>query len=401
MDSVFQINYLELLEEKSNEHAHMSKKISAAFGSQGPGFLIVTHVPGVTDIRSALFAATARAAKLSDRDLRLLRSESALGSDISSRGVPPQQRRVTTFSRQIEVPESSTLRESYRPDFASSGLSLGEALHELASIIFRVGLLLLDLCDSCFSSGGVLGKAVKECGSAKARLVHYHKEGPPRKKGKAPKAELWQDWHCDYGLLTGLAAPAYHEERGSGAAPHEPLPPDALLFQVGEAAEILSGGRLRATPHCVARPLPGRLFDRADESLEAEGGPCGCDVSRQNCVVFLQPHWSLPLVSPPTTGRSHGSRQKAEGFEAREEGCTWESRPFKRFGDDRQKLESQEADALSAREGLRVHSPAEHGFLPPPAVPALEGRWYPMQQFGAFSKSTVRAYYANEDAHGR
>mmetsp|Transcript_40924 Transcript_40924/g.97255 ORF Transcript_40924/g.97255 Transcript_40924/m.97255 type:complete len:396 (-) Transcript_40924:322-1509(-) len=203
MDSVFQINYLELLEEKSNEHAHMSKKISAAFGSQGPGFLIVTHVPGVTDIRSALFAATARAAKLSDRDLRLLRSESALGSDISSRGVPPQQRRVTTFSRQIEVPESSTLRESYRPDFASSGLSLGEALHELASIIFRVGLLLLDLCDSCFSSGGVLGKAVKECGSAKARLVHYHKEGPPRKKGKAPKAELWQDWHCDYGLLTG------------------------------------------------------------------------------------------------------------------------------------------------------------------------------------------------------
>lgn len=57
------------------------------------------------------------------------------------------------------------------------------------------------------------------------------------------------------------------------------LPPDMLAFQIGETAQILSGGVLQATPHSVqASPVPG--------------------ISRSQLAVFMEPDAWAPMATP-------------------------------------------------------------------------------------------------------
>jgi hypothetical protein len=100
------------------------------------------------------------------------------------------------------------------------------------------------------------------------------------------------------------------------------IPPGCIAVQVGEAAQILSGGRLVATPHCVMRPplhqhgsvqageggtasLAGSAGSIAASAAEAlEHSPLPQDVpriSRQIFVLFMQPAWQATM-RPPTPG---------------------------------------------------------------------------------------------------
>lgn len=124
-------------------------------------------------------------------------------------------------------------------------------------------------------------------------------------------AMLWQQWHYDYGIFTVLTVPMFilssdnealtegsnnlsmpcEQESPSPSGhtylqifdPHKDrvfmvkAPPESLIVQVGEAADILSKGKLRATLHSVCRP------------------PKPKNLSRETFVVFLQPAWSKKL----------------------------------------------------------------------------------------------------------
>lgn len=59
------------------------------------------------------------------------------------------------------------------------------------------------------------------------------------------------------------------------------IPSDYLIVQVGEAAQLLSGGELVARAHCVMRPASAK------------------DVSRETMAVFLQPAWNRRMCLPP------------------------------------------------------------------------------------------------------
>ena len=56
-------------------------------------------------------------------------------------------------------------------------------------------------------------------------------------------------------------------------------PPDSVLFQIGEAAQILSGGALIATPHAVA-----------------VGDMVG--ISRESFALFIEPDFDEPMTVP-------------------------------------------------------------------------------------------------------
>lgn len=124
----------------------------------------------------------------------------------------------------------------------------------------------------------------------------------------------WQQWHCDYGIFTVLTSPVFLKptrlvpsntddvacglENVRECAPpdgHSSLivmdshgrsasvvvPSDYLIVQVGEAAQLLSGGKLVARAHCVMRPTTAE------------------DVSRETMAVFLQPAWDKRMSLPP------------------------------------------------------------------------------------------------------
>lgn len=63
------------------------------------------------------------------------------------------------------------------------------------------------------------------------------------------------------------------------------IPEDCLAFQTGEALELATAGRLRATPHCV----------------RAGGG--GPDISRETFAVFMGPDADQQLTSTENFGQ--------------------------------------------------------------------------------------------------
>lgn len=134
----------------------------------------------------------------------------------------------------------------------------------------------------------------------KCRLLLYHdfdtKEALQASKG------MWAPPHKDTCLLTGLVPPVFfdrvtHEQvdcpepavglyvRDGRGAVCRVIPPqglgECLLFQVGEALQIISGGAYHATEHCVrAPPKPQAGFVRT------------------TLAVFMQPHAHEDLMLP-------------------------------------------------------------------------------------------------------
>lgn len=193
--------------------------------------------------------------------------------------------------------------------------------------------------------------------------------------GEANESKLWQQWHYDYGIFTILTEPMFmlpslsrtaskddfssvlHQELPSPSGHsylqiYQPtknsvflvkVPPDSFLVQVGESADILSKGRLRATLHSVSRPARPQ------------------DLSRENFVVFLHPAWSktFSLLNYPVDCWSSGDQQL--------NGCTEESCT---------KLESEKL-------------PQEiYKIVPPLSTRLKEG-----MTFAKFSKETTKQYY--------
>jgi isopenicillin N synthase-like dioxygenase len=64
------------------------------------------------------------------------------------------------------------------------------------------------------------------------------------------------------------------------------IPPDCLAFQTGEALELATAGRLRATPHCV----------RVGAGTDVEY------VSRETFALFMQPDVNQRISETETFG---------------------------------------------------------------------------------------------------
>lgn len=192
--------------------------------------------------------------------------------------------------------------------------NLGRNLKKLGLLMMEIGLRIARVCDVAIGAGRELEQSLLESSAAKARLIHYHseldrrflREQEPMKNAKNSKSEernqeksssfdLWQEWHYDYGIFTVLAAPLFLSQR-HGVVEECGYPegrtllqvfdprkkrvfdvkasPGSFVVQVGESAQVISEGKLRATLHSVAGP---------GKKLE--------NLSRETFVVFLQPAW--------------------------------------------------------------------------------------------------------------
>ncbi|KAG8088235.1 hypothetical protein GUJ93_ZPchr0010g9002 [Zizania palustris] len=194
------------------------------------------------------------------------------------------------------------------------------------------------------------------------------KDMPIHGQGNAvPLMNLWQEWHYDYGVLTVLTTPLFLcstlgeessiSEECSPPDGHTCLQlfskqrifsvrcsPESFIVQVGEAADILSGRKLRSTLHAVSRPY-GLV-----------------NISRETFVVFLQPSWDKTL---PYLGHSFD-------------------------GDD----ESIDGDNLAFCDGQTISS-SEHKLVQEilKKIPPLSSRVQEGMTFAEFSRQTTKQYY--------
>ncbi|KAI5991547.1 Clavaminate synthase-like protein [Pisolithus albus] len=211
----------------------------------------------------------------------------------------------------VDTPDvSSALREQHReyyreniwPDADEEGIEGFEsAFKDLGRFVFQVGCELAAACepfvskhfgDTSFSLVSLIARSQ----TTKARLLHYF---PPSagdvKGGDDEPIDSWCGFHLDNSLLTGLCAPSvvpspspesglYIRTRG-GELTKVSIPDDCLAFQTGEALQLVTEGRLRATPHCV----------RVGGSSER--------ISRETFALFMQPDTHQQVSATETFGQ--------------------------------------------------------------------------------------------------
>ena len=181
---------------------------------------------------------------------------------------------------------------------------LRPALCDLGDLICEVGKHVAREIDSyvgqhCPSyETGLLRRIVEEGKYHKARLLHYFPVDQGGKEEEEERERNWCAFHNDHSCLTGLVRSMYvgpdgevvAEEPtgaglvtmlGDGSLLHVKCPEDSMIFQIGETTQILSGGKVVATPHAV----------RAGKH-----NPPG--VSREAFAVFMQPQWDEPMKVP-------------------------------------------------------------------------------------------------------
>jgi isopenicillin N synthase-like dioxygenase len=119
------------------------------------------------------------------------------------------------------------------------------------------------------------------------RIFHY----PPLPAGAAPHPGWGVGEHTDYGLLTILVQDETGglELRTHGEWISVPAQPDALVCNLGDMLERMTGGRYRSTPHRAHSP-------RAS--------------SRISCPFFFDPGWDAEVraIAEPSLGDDSSDR---------------------------------------------------------------------------------------------
>jgi isopenicillin N synthase-like dioxygenase len=310
---VVDVDYSDLVAGKDLGHS-----IEEAYVFDGLGLLTVSNVPNVLEKRKDLLMLAREYALLPDQIKK--KSEATAetfysfgwshGKELFN-GEPDVSKGSFYANPQHDVvTEDAALIKKF-PSYCSPNVwptedlpALRDSFMTMGGLVCDVGQLLLSQCDRYVESQspafqqGSLGGMLARSRVSKARLLHYFPLDDVSEKAKA-KADSWCGWHNDHGAITGLTSNLFLDECGKEVAKPDPeaglliqsrsgktiqagFRPDQLAFQIGEAAMVLSGGLLMATPH----------------SVRAAYGEAARGVSRETFAVFMQPMYDESLDIP-------------------------------------------------------------------------------------------------------
>ncbi|XP_060195824.1 uncharacterized protein LOC132625067 [Lycium barbarum] len=302
------ISYTQL----SDKNADLSAKIQQGFGPNGLGILSISDVPGYSLCRKNLLQLGPMLANLPDDVKMELEDPNSRynfgwshGKEKLESGKLDLLKGSFYANPVLDVPTTDqSLIERY-PSYCGSNIWPRNALPELETafktlgkLILDVGLLLAHHCDRyVMLEGEGLEQTLVRSRCHKGRLLYYF----PAQKHSSPdhgSISSWCGWHTDHGSLTGLtrgmftrdgveihcpdnAAGLYVKTR-TGQIVKVEYGVDEIAYQIGETTEILSSGRLCATPHCVQAPK----------------GDAASGVDRTTFALFMQPDWDQKLSFP-------------------------------------------------------------------------------------------------------
>jgi isopenicillin N synthase-like dioxygenase len=292
-------------------HADLSAQIEAAFGYDGMGILAVSGVPELDAKRMTLLPLAFQFANLPERVKDQYSLKEAYYSFGWSHGKENLQGQPD-FSKgsyynnpqENDLTQGDAARIARYPSFFHPNIwpaevpQLERAFMDLGQLIVSTGVLVARQCDAFIErktpayERGKLHRIISTGRCAKARLLHYFavSEADIARQREAASLEesfTWCGWHNDHGALTGLVQAIFMDADGNVVPNPDPhaglyvknrrgeilkanIPPGHLIYQIGETAQILSGGVLQATPHAVR-------------------GPQVTGINRETLAVFMQP----------------------------------------------------------------------------------------------------------------
>lgn len=298
------------------------KRIGTAFGRQGQGILVVNNVPNLEEHREKCFRLGFEFANLKDEiKEKYVQKESfysfgwSHGKEKMSKDVADLMKGSYYANPEHNKPYDDPKLISQRPTFCHPNIwpeeipEFESCFMNLSKLILEASLKIAKNCDLFLSEAkpnyepNRLFKMLSESKVHKARFLHYFPVEQLHSNndsvGTKDEYSSWCGWHCDHGALTGLTRGMFLDEQGLPAKLYDPnsglyiktregdvikadIPQGCLAFQVGETSQILSGGELMATPHCVKSPKDSKC-------------------SRETMAVFLGPTWSETIDPPKDT----------------------------------------------------------------------------------------------------
>ncbi|KAL9224485.1 hypothetical protein vseg_000513 [Gypsophila vaccaria] len=294
----------------------LSALIEEGFGPNGLGIISISGVPGFSSLRQSLLHLSPRLAKLPEEEKQKLEDPDSRynfgwshGKEKLESGKPDMLKGSFYANPVLDSPTTDRNLIQRYPAYCSRNIWPNSALPELESafkalgrIMHEVGLMVAYHCDQYVSkalnmrSDEGLEHIIRRSRCHKGRLLYYF----PTKESNQAKESMssWCGWHTDHGSLTGLTCGMFSKDDAEVACPDRAaglyvksrnakivkvvFGQDEIAYQIGETTEILSGGYLHATPHCVR-------------------APCGKEVyglERSTFALFMQPDWDEKLKFP-------------------------------------------------------------------------------------------------------
>lgn len=267
------VNFEDLVLKKLNKSI-----IEKAFGKDSLGIIIIKNVFELNKNRKNLIKFGRKFVNLSDKTkYEIEKAYYAVGWSYGKEKMKngtPDFAKGSYYANPLEdnPTEEKELIEKYPgsyhpniwpkekvPEFEYEFKNLGQS-------IYLIGLMLLVYCDNYMESIGIktnLEELLSNSKTCKGRFLHYY----PSKKENNSQDDALCGWHCDSGCLTGLIPAMYFDKDGKEIKKPDDcglfikdrnnnlvkvtIPENSLVFQIGEIIQILTGGKLIATPHCV------------------------------------------------------------------------------------------------------------------------------------------------------
>ena len=317
--NLVKISYYNLLNKD------ISKEISNAFGENGLGAILVVDIPKFKEKKMKLLKLSKTFGELPEEIQKQYESPETFYSFGWSKGKEKMKggkldiAKGSYYANPIydEPTKDKELIKKYPANYSKNIWpdkhvpTMKTHFKCVGNFMYNVGLKILKSCDQYLDTQieeypeNYLHNIIKNSKIYKARLLHYYELS----KEKNEEEDASCSWHLDHGGLTILTKAVYLDQEYNeikepkncglcikdkhGNVHHCVIPENALLCQVGEILQILSGGYLQATPHCV-------------KSIKLKG------ITRETFPVFIDcpvhQDISLPKWSKKNTDETKGMK---------------------------------------------------------------------------------------------
>eukprot|EP00349_Pseudokeronopsis_sp_Brazil_P005471 CAMPEP_0202957962 /NCGR_PEP_ID=MMETSP1396-20130829/2318_1 /ASSEMBLY_ACC=CAM_ASM_000872 /TAXON_ID= /ORGANISM="Pseudokeronopsis sp., Strain Brazil" /LENGTH=351 /DNA_ID=CAMNT_0049675719 /DNA_START=81 /DNA_END=1136 /DNA_ORIENTATION=- len=315
-------------EDLSDPTQEIGEKIREAFGLDGLGVIAISGVPDWEMLLTESLPLAHRLVTLPKESLdKLEHPESLYNAGWSfgkeKLGDKPDTNKGSFYFNPLSDDPRPDIREAYPwalpsnlwprddlPVLEEPCKNLGRRMHEVVVALAKH----VDKLDYGLKIADELESSMK----SKARLLYYFPIPEEQAEAIRDKPDGWIGWHNDSGFLTGLTPDIFlNHETGeiipnpepetaglwvasrSGLPTRVVIPRHCMAIQCGECLQVVSGGKLVATPHCVRPPTHSPGVSRAccpifvDSTPEFRlTSPNGRDAALQNTVK----QWVPPLA---------------------------------------------------------------------------------------------------------
>ena len=283
--SLVEIKYKELY-----NHVNLNDKIRNAFSENGFGAIIITEIPDFKFHKMKLLKLSKQFGELPEAIQQKYERPETLysfgwsrGKEKLKNGIPDIAKGSFYANPIIDIPTTDKELIKKYPTSYSRNIWPTEHIPTFEShfkyvgkIMTDIGLKVIEHCDNYLDTEidnypqNYIKDLMLKCNTYKGRLLHYYEQ--PKEENK--KQDSACGWHLDHGGLTVLTKALYLDQYyqeveqpdNSGLyikdrnnnIHHVKTPDNSLICQIGETLQILSGGYLKATPHCVrSTPIKG------------------------------------------------------------------------------------------------------------------------------------------------